>query len=173
MYSGTNGMSGTNGINRLNSLASASLVGGANRQAIPGIANVGNYKAQEDWWFFIPAIIFVDTVLIFLVRFFPETFGKPLNQWYDEFGLAAVLSDVTIFAIVIVIARYIYTVFFMEQEGWSIWYFIGLAIAIQMVHDLLFAFGIDKAKVNKGALFLFNQLHYVSDGFCHANLLNK
>ena len=38
---------------------------------------------------------------------------------------------------------------------------------------LLFAFGIDKAKVNKGALFLFNQLHYVSDGFCHANLLNK
>ena len=123
-------------------------IGGA-KQAIPGIENVANYKANEDWWFFIPAIIFVDTFLIFLVRFFPQTFGIPINQWYDEFGLAAVLSDVTIIAIGIAIARYIYTVFFMEQEGWSIWYFIGLAVLIQLVHDLAFAFGI-VAKIPKG-----------------------
>jgi hypothetical protein len=123
-------------------------VGGA-KQAIPGIENVGNYKANEDWWFFIPAIIFVDTVIVFLARFMPQTFGIPVNQWYDEFGLAAVLSDVTIIAIGIAIARYIYTAFFMEQEGWSIWYFIGLAVLIQLVHDLAFAFGI-VAKIPKG-----------------------
>ena len=50
-------------------------------------------------------------------------------------------------------------------------------IFIEMRHGhsrvLLFAFGIHKAKVNKGALFFFDQLHYVRDGFCHANLLNK
>ena len=120
-----------------------------NPKIIPGIANVGNYKAQEDWWFFIPAIIFVDTVIVFIVRFFPHICGKPVNQWYDEFGLAAVLSDVTIIAIVIAITRYIYTEFFMEQEGWSIWYFIGLAILIQIVHDLVFAFGV-VAKIPKG-----------------------
>jgi hypothetical protein len=120
-----------------------------NPKIIPGIANVGNYKAQEDWWFFIPAIIFVDTFLIFLVRYMPKTFGMPINQWYDEFGLAAVLSDVTIIAIGIAITRYIYTEFFMEQEGWSIWYFIGLAILIQIVHDLAFAFGV-VAKIPKG-----------------------
>lgn len=122
-------------------------LGGAKQVA--GIENVGNYKAPEDWWFFIPAIIFVDTFVIFLVRFFPETFGKPINQWYDEFGLAAVLSDITVIAIVIAIARYIYTAFFMEQEGWSIWYFIGLAVLIQLVHDMAFAFGI-VAKIPKG-----------------------
>jgi len=113
------------------------------------VANIGNYKAVEDWWFLIPAIVFVDTVVIFLVRFFPKIFGKPVNQWYDEFGLAAVLSDVTIIAIGIAISRYIYTNFFMEQEGWSIWYFIGLAIIVQIIHDLLFAFGVVK-QIPKG-----------------------
>jgi len=116
---------------------------------LSAIANVGNYKAIEDWWFFLPAILFVDTFLIFLVRFYPDIFGKPINQWYDDFGLAAVLSDVSIIAIGIAITRYIYTSFFMEQEGWSIWYFIGLAVVIQVVHDLAFAFGIVE-KIPKG-----------------------
>jgi len=138
------GLSGINGQSRLN--GTGGLVGGAKQV---GIANVGNYKAQEDWWFFIPAIIFVDTVVIFLVRFFPQSFVLPINQWYDEFGLAAVLSDVTIIAIGIAITRYIYTEFFMEQEGWSIWYFIGLALVVQIVHDLFFAFAI-VAKIPKG-----------------------
>jgi hypothetical protein len=145
MYRGPSTAGGLGGATGLNALT----IGGANRQALPGIANVGNYKAQEDWWFFIPAIIFVDTFLIFVVRFMPETFGKPINQWYDEFGLAAVLSDVTIIAIGITIARYIYTAFFMEQEGWSIWYFIGLAVLVQLVHDMAFAFGV-VAKIPKG-----------------------
>ena len=84
------------------------------------IANLANYRATEDWWFILPAILFVDVFIIFLCRFFPKTFGKPINDWYDEFGLTAVLSDVMIIAIGIAIARYIYSVFFMESEGWSI-----------------------------------------------------
>ena len=121
--------------------------GGA--KILPGIANVGNYRANEDWWFYIPAIIFVDTFMVFLVRFMPEIFGRPINQWYDEFGLAAVLSDVTIIAIGIAIARYIYTAFFMEEEGWNLMYFIGLAVIIQIIHDMAFAFGI-VAKIPRG-----------------------
>ena len=69
------------------------ISGGAQGFSLP---NVGNYKATEDWWFFLPAILFVDTFLIFLVRFFPQIFGQPINDWYDQFGLAAVLSDVSI-----------------------------------------------------------------------------
>jgi hypothetical protein len=105
-------------------------------------ANVANYLANEDWWFYLPAILFVDTVIIFLVRFFPQTFGQPINVWYDEFGLAAVMSDVSIIAIGIAISRYLYSYFFMEKEGWSIWYFIALAVVIQMVHDMAFAYGV-------------------------------
>ena len=113
------------------------------------LANVGNYRADEDWWFLLPAILFVDVVLIFLVRFFPEKFGKPINDWYDEFGLAAVMSDVSIIAIGILIARYVYSAFFMEKEGWSILYFIALAVVIQLVHDIVFSFGVVE-KVPKG-----------------------
>lgn len=121
--------------------------GGA--KILPGIANVGNYRANEDWWFYIPAIIFVDTFMVFLVRFMPQIFGRPINQWYDEFGLAAVLSDVTIIAIGIAIARYVYSVFFMEEEGWNLMYFTGLAVIIQIIHDMAFAFGI-VAKIPRG-----------------------
>ena len=106
------------------------------------VANIGNYKAVEDWWFLLPAILLIDTIVIFLVRAVPDTFGKPINDWYDEFGLAAVLSDVSIIAIGIAITRYVYSCFFMEQEGWSIWYFIGLAVIIQIIHDVIFAFGV-------------------------------
>jgi hypothetical protein len=105
-------------------------------------ANVGSYKANEDWWFYLPAILFVNTIVISIVRFMSNKVGKPINQWYDEFGLSAVLTDISSLAITIAITRYIYTCFFMEQEGWSIWYFIGLAVIIQVVYDFIFDFGI-------------------------------
>lgn len=103
------------------------------------IANIGNYRATEDWWFLLPSILLVDVVVIFLARFMPKVFGRPINDWYDEFGLAAVLSDVGIIAIGIAITRYIYSTFFMEKEGWSILYFSALAVLIQLIHDVLFA----------------------------------
>jgi hypothetical protein len=112
-------------------------------------ANVGNYLANEDWWFYLPAILFVDTVMIFLVRYFPQIFGQAINIWYDEFGLAAVLSDVSIIAIGIAVARYLYSYFFMEKEGWSIWYFTALAVVFQLVHDVAFAYGV-VAKIPEG-----------------------
>lgn len=97
----------------------------------------------------MPAILLVDLVVIFLVRFYPKTFGESINDWYDEFGLAAVLSDVTIIAIGIAITRYIYSAYFMEQEGWSIGYFIALAVVVQLVHDVIFAYGVVD-KIPKG-----------------------
>ena len=106
------------------------------------LANVGNYRAVEDWWFLLPAILFVDVIFIFLIRFFPARFGKPANDWYDEFGLAAVLSDVMIIALGIAISRYLYSYFFMEKEGWHMGYFIGLAVVVQMVHDIAFTYGV-------------------------------
>jgi hypothetical protein len=79
-------------------------------------ANVGNYLANEDWWFYLPAILFVDTVVIFLARFFPKTFGTSINVWYDEFGLAAVLSDVGIIAIGIAIGVFIGSTMFRNID---------------------------------------------------------
>ena len=65
-------------------------------------------------------------------------FGKNLNIWYDNFGLSAVLADVLIIAIGFVIARHIYTTFFYPYIGWSPLHFVGLLVAIQVIHDILF-----------------------------------
>jgi hypothetical protein len=132
-------------------------------------ANIGNYRATEDWWFLLTSILLVDVVVIFLARFMPKVFGRPINDWYDEFGLAAVLADVGIIAIGIAITRYIYSIFFMEKEGWSILYFIALAVLIQLIHDVLFAkliiepipkghnsmIDVFKTYVNAGPIILF------------------
>ena len=83
-------------------------------------ANIGNYKATEDWYYILPATLLVDVIVIFFIRYASSIVGKPINDWYDNFGLAAVLSDVTVILIVIAIARYLYTYFFQEQEGWNI-----------------------------------------------------
>jgi hypothetical protein len=106
--------------------------------------NVGNFRATEDWWFILPAILVVDVFVIFLARFLPQIFGKPINDWYDQFGLAAVLSDVLIIAIGIALARYAYSYFFQEKEGWNIWYFTAVAVLIQIIHDVFFAFAVVK-----------------------------
>jgi hypothetical protein len=148
-------------------------------------ANVANYLANEDWWFYLPAILFVDTVVIFLARIFPDTVGLHLNVWYDKFGLAAVLADTGIIAITIAIARYLYSYLFMEKEGWSIWYFIALAAVIQLVHDLAFSYGviqkipqghndmidIFKTYINRGPIILLADAVMVAGSIGIASLL--
>ena len=91
------------------------------------------------------AVLAVDVIVIFLVRFFPEIFGSSLNRWYDLFGLSAVLADVFIIVIGIAIARYIYTLWVKGKfaEGkWSPAYFTGTVVVTQLVHDLLFYYGV-------------------------------
>jgi hypothetical protein len=107
-------------------------------------ANIGNYKASEDWYYLLPATLLVDVIVIFFTRYASSIAGVSLNNWYDNFGLAAVLSDVSIILIGIAIARYIYTYFFQEQEGWNIYYFIGVAVLVQILHDVFFAVAIVK-----------------------------
>jgi hypothetical protein len=56
-------------------------------------ANIGNYKATEDWYYIVPATLLVDVIVIFFTRYASSIAGKSLNKWYDDFGLAAVLSE--------------------------------------------------------------------------------
>lgn len=95
-----------------------------------------------DWWYILLAILIVDVVVIFLVRLFPDMLGRAINVWYERFGLTAVLSDVLIIAIGFYIARYAYTYFMPPEVGFNPWYFIGVLIAVQVLHDLLFYVGV-------------------------------
>ena len=58
-----------------------------------------------------------------------------LRKWYKKYQLSAVIADVLILVIGIILARFFYKYLF---TSFSIWKFTGLAVIIQIIHDILF-----------------------------------
>jgi len=132
----------------------------------PKGADIGNYKNTYDLLYILVAVLFVDVFVIFLVRFAPEIFGQSLNRWYDLFGLNAVIADVLIIVIGFVIARYIYTAWVKPKYGegkWSPLQFTGVAVVVQLIHDLAFYFGII-TQVPRGANMMIDVFKDYSEG---------
>ena len=104
-------------------------------------ADISDPTNVSDFIYILLAVLFVDVVVIFLVRFYPEIFGRSLNRWYDLFGLNAVLADVLVIVLGFVIARYVYTYLiapkFLNGE-WSPIVFTGTVVGTQLIHDILF-----------------------------------
>jgi len=100
--------------------------------------DISDYRNSKDLLILTIAILAVDVAVIFIARYFPEFLGKDLNDWYDKFTLAAVMSDVLIILIGFMIARYIYSEFFSPTYGYNALLFIGLVVLIQAIHDVVF-----------------------------------
>jgi len=88
------------------------------------------------------ATLVIDLVVLFLIRYNSTFFGKPINDWYNQFGLNAVLSDVLVIALGFLMAQYAYQAFLEPRIGWNLPAFLLLLVAIQAVHDMLFYIGI-------------------------------
>ena len=74
------------------------------------------------------AALFTDLVVITLLL---TTFtSKTLSQWYREFGIGAVLADVLVLVLVVWLAHFLY-------QG-NLFIVAGIAVAIQLTHDVLF-----------------------------------
>jgi hypothetical protein len=71
----------------------------------------------------------VDFAVIVLSKVFPLT--KSLSTWYADFGLNAVGMDVLVIVLGIALAKLL----FPAATGLAL---IGIAVAIQIVHDILF-----------------------------------
>jgi hypothetical protein len=76
----------------------------------------------------------VDTAGLFIWRFYATKDGAT-NTWYDKFGLAAYGADILSIMLGIVLAQLITTAI---GGPWNPMFFIGVTVAIQVVHDLLF-----------------------------------
>ena len=103
--------------------------------------SISNFDNHSDYWYILPAILFIDLVVIIISRYFPTVFGSALNVWYNTFGISAVISDVFIIAIGFMIARWVYTRFLSKKFGMNETMFIGLLVIVQLIHDTLFYFG--------------------------------
>jgi len=106
------------------------------------LADIGRYQAVGDWSYILLGILITDLIVLFIARFYPDFFGKALTRWYDEFKLSAVISDVFIIAIGFALTRYVYTWMTDAKAPFNIPLFIGLLVAIQAIHDVLFYLGI-------------------------------
>lgn len=88
------------------------------------------------------AVLIVDLVVIFLVRYFPRFWGSTINIWYDKFGLSAVISDVLIIVLGFFLAQFVYRNYVKPRIGWNPMVFAAVLVGVQVLHDLLFYFGV-------------------------------
>ena len=104
--------------------------------------DISDYYEINDWGFLLVAATIIEIVVIAITRFFPAFSGKYLNIWYSRFKWSAIIQDIFSVLIGFGIARYIYTEYVYPKSDWNPWYFTGVALAVQVVHDVLFYIGV-------------------------------
>ena len=99
------------------------------------LKNLSHFNNVNDYLPILTAALIVDMIVLFRI-----VTGKiniiSLNQWYNKFGLGAVIADVLSIVIGIILARFLYPFFFSE---YSLIKFILLTCAVQITHDISFA----------------------------------
>ena len=96
--------------------------------------DISDFNNVNDYLPILNGCLNADLIIIFLAYhgFFQSRY---LQKWYAKYQLSAVLADVLILFIGIILARFFYTYLF---DSFSLWKFIGLAVFIQIIHDILF-----------------------------------
>jgi hypothetical protein len=97
-------------------------------------ADISNFNNVSDYLPIFNGCLNADLVVLFLV--FHNVFKSMyLKKWYKRFSLSAVIADILILFIGIIITRFLYKYLFKK---FNIIYFTGLAVLIQIIHDILF-----------------------------------
>jgi hypothetical protein len=98
--------------------------------------NISNFYDVSNYLPLLNGIIITDLFVLGNVVF-KNIKSKYLIEWYKKYDILAIIADVLSIMIGIIIARFFYTLLFKK---FNILLFCGLAISIQLLHDLLFAF---------------------------------
>ena len=97
--------------------------------------NLANFARTQDYLPIITGALLTDLAFIALNNADLLVRSKVLQKWYQLYTVSAVLCDTFIIVIGIILARFFYQYVF---NSFSLVKFIGLACAIQIVHDILF-----------------------------------
>ena len=88
------------------------------------------------WTALLTATAWVDFAVIAISKVVPLT--KSLGTWYADFGLVAIGSDILIIVLGIALAKFLFPMY----TGLPL---IGVAVGIQLLHDVLFYVGVIQA----------------------------
>jgi len=97
--------------------------------------SISDFNNTADYLSILNGALITDLCVIFLL-IFGFIKSKVLIEWYRKYNLSAVIADVLIIVIGIIMARFAYPYVFGEK--FSLIKFIGLAVVIQILHDILF-----------------------------------
>jgi hypothetical protein len=97
------------------------------------LGDISNVNNNLDFIQILTAVCIVDFIFIFLAKK-ANIFGKQINVWYDKLGMTGVLLDVLIISLVLISTRYIFNFYKIEYKPE---YFILIALAVQLIHDIL------------------------------------
>jgi uncharacterized protein YacL len=96
--------------------------------------NIADFSKTADYLPLLNGVLITDLFVILLLNMnFIKS--RVLVQWYSQYNLSAVITDVLIILIGLIITRAIYYYFF---STFSIVHFVILAVIVQIVHDILF-----------------------------------
>lgn len=113
--------------------------------------NISNFTNVNDYLPILNGCLTADLIIIFLL--YHGIFkSKLLGKWYQKYQLNAVIADVLILVIGIILARFFYKYFF---SSFSIWKFTGLAVIIQIIHDILFYWFFKSVPIGYNAMLDF------------------
>ena len=99
------------------------------------LADISKFSKVSDYLPIFTGTLIADLIIIFIFSYTMFQ-SNMLMVWYKKYGLSAVIADVFIIVIGFILARLVYPKLF---SSWNFWKFAGLLLAIQVVHDLLFA----------------------------------
>lgn len=97
-------------------------------------SDISHFERTGDYLSILVAAIFVDLFFIVLT-FHGYIASAKLKKWYTKYQWSAFIADVLIIFLGIVLTRFFYPLVF---SSFVLWKFAGLAVVIQVIHDLLF-----------------------------------
>ena len=96
--------------------------------------NIGNFNNINDYLPLFNSVLITDLFVITLSNIgFIQS--KVLKKWYATYNLSAVIADVLVILLVLILTRFLYYYLF---DTFSLVKFIGLAVALQVIHDISF-----------------------------------
>ncbi len=109
------------------------------------LGDIGDYRDANDIWPIASASIVSINLSLALTRF-GGIGGFSLNTFFDTFGLEGLLANASWIVILFQAARWVYTSFYSSGgRTWSPFVFVCILLAVQVVHDLLFYYGLLKS----------------------------
>ena len=108
------------------------------------LEDIGDYTHVEEIFPIGVATLFVINIVITLARM-GVAGGKSLNAYFDNFGLEGILTNTSLVVLLFQVARFAYTSFYTTGgRPWSPLVFVCVLVVVQILHDLMFYYGVVK-----------------------------